>query len=388
MADNLLYYKAVVYKDAVHRPLGADERLTTDSIPISALGGNQIRANADGLYVGPYVGRAVYYADDVTGRDEPDSGSKEKPFQTMDYALTRIQGINGGDDQVSYAIALKAGGTFSLTKSVSVSGNVIVAFYGDPKYGDFNDPGRFGQIATYMPVDLQRPIINVGTEPTTVGGIAGFVMNSPLDGGRARITFSGVRMNMPPGVYETGSGAIVVVNQKTDAFIVLEGSVVNAVGDNSIYGFLGVLPSASAFLYQYASKFLVDGIEIGAQPTPPPTAAQLQRRKWFIRMYPDFAAITQSGYDPFMIEASPGSALLNLSWTDTPTATTPLDVTVQNTWPVLTGDQFGFGQYVTILRRDNQGRPLNIISGRLFSLAAGLLCLGFSLMSDTHNLIA
>lgn len=366
MADNLLYYKAIIYKDAVHRPLGADERLSTDSIPISSAGGNKIRAYADGLYVGPYGVRPVYYVDDVNGLDDPNSGSKETPFRTLNYALERIQGINLGDTNIAYLVALKAGGTFALSRVTNVSNSVSLTFYGDPKYGDFDNPGLFGTMATYLPVDLQRPIINVGLDPTTAGGIGGFSVQPSVDGNRTRVFFVGVRVNLPTGDYQTGQGSVVTASQKSDVFVVLEGTIVNAVGDASVYGFLGVLPSALATLYQYGSQFRVDDIQIGAQPTPPPTAAQLLRRKWFIRMHPDFAATTQTGYDPLMIDASPGSGLLSLSWTDTPTQTAVSGATSQNTWPPLVGEQFGFGQYVTILRRDNQGRPLNIISGRLF----------------------
>lgn len=361
------YYKGIIYKDAVHRPLGTEERFTTDSIPISGMGGNQIRGNPDGLYVGPYGLLDVYYVDDVDGNDTPEAiGTKESPLKTLDYAMERIWLNNAGDPQLSYTVALKAGGTFAYTRVSNISGNVVFTFYDDPQYGSFNSP-TVGQMATHMPADLLRPIINVGLDPTSNGGIGCFVLNPPNDGSRSRITFSGVRVNLPPdGAYNTGQGSLVVANQKTDGFVVLEGTIINAVGDTSIYGFLSVLPSATIFLYQFGSQFRVDDTQIGAQPTPPPTPAQLARRKWFIRMHPDFAATVQTGYDPGMISASPGSGLLSLSWTDTPIETSVVNVTAQNSWPVLEGASFGFGQYVNVLRRDNQGRPLNVLSGRAF----------------------
>jgi hypothetical protein len=366
MADPILYYKAIIYKDAVHRPLGTNERLSGDSIPISAFNGNQIKLLSDGLYVGPYAGKTVYYLDAVNGIDAPNNGDKATPLQTLDYVMQLISDLNGGYFESTVVVALKAGQTFTYSKVMNMAGDMTITFWGDPKYGDFDNPRVVGLMATWVPVDLQRPIINIQLDPTSGGGIACWVFNPPRSGRVPRMTFSGVRFNLPTGNYQSGQGAILVANQKTNVSLVLEGTIINANGDNSTYGLISVLPSAVAYLYQFASQLRVDNILIGANPTPPPTLIQLQRRKWFIKMHPDFYPTEQTGYDPLMQHASPGSGLMNLSWTDTFTATDANNNTAQATWPTLADQNFGFGNYVNILNRDNQGRPLNIISGRLF----------------------
>lgn len=364
MATPFLYYKAIIYKDAVHQPLGTDERLSTDSIPVSELGGNEIQVLADGLYVGPIRGKALYYVNGVTGNDVPTAGDKATPIKTLDYALDLIASLSGSIFSGAAVVALQAGQTFDLTHTFNLAGALRITFYGDPKYGDWNS-SPVGTVALYMPADLQRPVINVGFAPSTTQGLAGFITQNLSTGRRPSLALEGVRFNLPTGTYGTGSGTFVVANQFTNLDIYLQGTIINANDDVSIYGFLSVLPSSNVYLYQFGSQFWVGGRPLGLNPTPPATLQQLQRRSSFIKMYPDFQPTIQTGYDT-ALNGSAGSGLLSLSWTDVGDGSTAGTGPVLRTWPFLSDPALGLAQYFSLLRRDQQGRPLNVISGRLF----------------------
>src|SRR6478736_1242073 len=155
MPTPFLYYKAVIYKDAVHRPLGTNERLSTDSIPISVANGNQIKTFDDGIYIGSAVGgRTLFYLDPVNGVDAPDRGDKATPMKTINYLISYINTQSGGRFMGNITIAMKCGTSDTYSVGFNLGGSIRITFWGDPKYGDFDSPGIVdGTVATYMPQD-------------------------------------------------------------------------------------------------------------------------------------------------------------------------------------------------------------------------------------------
>lgn len=353
------YYRPVIYLSSVHQPLPAGDYVDPATIPISHVAFNELRILSDGLYSGPYLAKQIYYVDPATGVDDLAHGDKATPLKTLDYALSVLQSQNIGTFHANATIALKCGQTFTRDDSFNSVGSLVITFWGDPQYGDFNDGAYFG-VARANLSDLQRPVINFNIAPATVGGLSCFNIAQAPNGTQPSITFEGVRLNLPTAVHVTGAYNIVEASPGTNLVMALKGCVVNANDDTSIYGVLGVQAQSQCFLYQFATQFLVGGVQVGSGSS----VQQLQRRQWFLKMFLDYAAIHQDGISENF--GSPGTGLLSLSWTDTPTGTLPNGHTVQATYPVLADPNYGLAPYFLNLYRDQQQRPLNVISGRLF----------------------
>lgn len=363
------FFPPVVYKSAFHQPLGTDELVDPLTLPISSLSGNQLRAiAADGLYVGPSLGQSTYYIDSVLGDDTHD-GTKTTPFKTLDFCFSKIASITGGLFNGRVTVALKAGQVFPLSYgSFNMWGaDLQLAFYGDPQYGDFDGPqitGPGGSILPYYMSDLQRPVIVPGLVAGT-SGTAGINCLDSLQGGSGTNTvrLTGVQVNILGGAHQTGAVDFITSTDNAQTNVILRGAIINLTDTSSPFGFFGQQAnSRPGFLYQYCSQFLVQGLPVVSGSS----VAKLQARQNFIKFYPDFLGNQQSGIDLF--GGSTGTSLLNINWTDVPSVANAPSAGKSNlnTFPFLQDPGFGLRNYFFNLTRDQQGRPLNVNSGRLF----------------------
>lgn len=376
MADTFLYYKAIIYKDGVHRPLATDERLTNDSIPVSQLPGNNIRLVQDGLYVGSATQATAYYVSSVSGVNATDAGTKVKPFQTIQYALdTILASYDLGDTTPdlntvngSITLALKAGETFPFTKTYNVRGRVELTFWDDPQYGDFNGLliGSPGVEPAYM-ADLQRPVITPAVEASTNNGIYHLQLLDSLTGSPSTVALYGVRVDLPAfsSAADSDYCSFVNVAYSNAGRMQILGSIVNRTDTQSSYGAFGIHSRSEGILEEYCSQFLIQGNQI--QPVGggfQPTADQLLARKYFITFYPDLKGNNQSGGT--LLNAPAPTGLLRLMWSvETADPVLPGKTNLA-TYPVLSDVTYGLGNYFFNLTRDNQGRPLNVTTAQLF----------------------
>ena len=350
---------------AVHEPMAAGDEVPPANIPVSTQVGNTLERRSDGLYSGiVWSSPAVIYVSSSTGSDVDGAGGRTNPFQTLDFCLNYLAATTAGQFRHQLVIALKASDTFSQSTSFFMyGGRLTLAFYDDPKYGDWTDIVEGKCLAAYMS-DLQRPIINCGIAPSTNGGSPGFVLLGSQSRGivpstPSALVLQGIRVNLPTSTHVNGQRDYVGFESEGEGTLILQGSVINMQSTSSVHGLLGVEASSQGKLYQFSTQLLVEGQQIGAGAT----VAQLQARSNFIKFYPDFLGNDQAGI-PLTI-GSAGTGLLTLSWTDTQ-ALPIAGVTNQATYPALNNASYGLGNYIFNLTRDQQSRPLNVISGRLF----------------------
>lgn len=355
----MTYFKPIIYKDKTHRPYGSDEFIDPIVIPISALPGNSLRIQTDGLYVGASLGQDIFYVA-AAGTDAPTSGSKLAPYKTLDYALAQLTAKSGPPYYLGVAsIALKAGETFPMTAQFICGGVLQIGFYGDPNYGDFNGaPIGIGASPGVM-ADLQRPIITPALNPVS-NGIFNIVM---ADAQASKLGFVGVQINLPGGAPGGGDyNDFVITVPGTSAAISMLGTICNITDTSCTYGFLGMhARSGMTTLYQFASEFQVLGDVVNSSTA---TTAKLLARQWFIKFYKDFPGNNQ--VNNTLAGSSPGSAVLQLNWSET--ASVPVIPGKVNlaTWPLVADPAYGVGNYFYNLARDQQQRPLNVVTGILF----------------------
>lgn len=376
MADPFLYYKAIIYKDAVHRPLATSERLSGDSIPVSQLPNNNIRVVSDGLYVGGATQSTAYYVSTVTGVDEPTSGTKVQPFQTIQYAIDTIISTYDLNNPVALAdaktvlgsitLALKSGETFPFNKTYDVRGRVELTFYGDTQYGDFNGPliGSPGVEPAYM-ADLQRPVITPGIEAVTGNGVYHLQLLDSQSGSPSTVALYGVRVDLPANAVAADSDYCSFCNvaYSNSGRMQILGSIVNRTDTQSSYGAFGIHSRSEGVLEEYCSQFLIQGNQI--QPVGggfQPTADQLLARKYFITFYPDLRGNNQSGGS--LLNAPVPTGLLRLMWSVETADPVLTGKTNLATYPVASDVTYGLGNYFFNLSRDTQGRPLNVQSSQ------------------------
>lgn len=351
--------RPLVYRDATHQPLDINDELDSDAIPISGEAGNDIRVINGQLYVGFSPGQTAYYVA-AAGVDDPTRGTKAQPFKTLDFALLHLQNLFQGEFRGNAIIALKAGETFVRNSMFYNYGHIALTFWGDPQYGDFNSPLVNGSTRGAVMTDLQRPVINVGIAPATVGGLASFMMFPGNYNQYLKITLQGVKINLPGGTHVTGAVDFITGIEWGVSAVRLYGSIINMTDTSAEFGFYGLEAWCQGSLYQFASKFTVNDIEVG----PLASTAQLQARKNFLKFYPDFAGNNQSGIE--LHAGSVGSATMQLSWSDVSSQPVAPGKFNQASFPFLSDPSFGLGPYFFNLTRDAQGRPLNVITPRLF----------------------
>lgn len=358
----------------VYRPMvpGSDQ-MTPTLIPVSATPGNQIQTNTDGLYVGlrgTIAAPLTVYVNTSTGVNAPTSGSSTAPYATFDYAMTQVQALFPGSLFNGYVnVALQAGQSFSMSADVTIYGGALqVEFYGDPQYGNVNTPYGTGANSQVM-TDLERPTLTF--EASLVGGLnhlAGF----NRQGGS--ISFVGVALSLPAAptvpsitLYTNYSDIVRNLGMSGSGFVSLVGTTVNMTDITAYWGFIGThARSAGTTFVQFASEFLINGLQMSAANSP--TTAQLTQRQYFVKMYADAAGNNQQqNYLSTTAEnSSTASGILNVTWADTESLTVATGKTNLASYPVCFDINYGFRNYIFGLLNDQQQRPTNVLSSRLF----------------------
>lgn len=359
----------LIYKDNAHKPIDpAVDAINPAAIALSTAPNNQLRAGADGLYVGTsYISSIVYVA--AAGVDDLLHGTKAAPFKTLDFAFAQVLNFNLTNPGAVSVIALKAGETFTITGRhfIPVLSSLTLTFYGDATYGDFNSPLVNGTVLPAMMANLNRPIIT-----QTVLQTNGYYISNGFTNGTLRL--EGVQVNLaatpagpPPNSSYGAMDFFYVSGGASTSMLDLVGTVINRADANSVGGIYGVGGRNRAALRQLASQFRIAGVPANASAGL--TAAQLASRVHFLHMYLDYPGSDVRDYSnpvfPSSATSSNGTGLTELTWSDTTTATLPQGATLPS-FPTLADPQFGFRNYITGLTRDQQQRPLNFISGRLF----------------------
>ncbi|MGE8453972.1 MAG: hypothetical protein ACN6OP_25855, partial [Pseudomonadales bacterium] len=302
------------------------------------------------------------------GTDTPAGGGTEATsFKTLDYAVQQSM-ASLAYEGTQLQILLKVGETFAMTDrySINTNVNIDIGFYGDPR-GDVNT--MIGNTPLWMLSDVVKPVI-VASAFLSDGLWTSSGFGSPAGTGRVRLL--GVQLNaavllnpaVPPALDTYGQAAFLQTARAG-----LYGAVVNK-PDNSPFGFWGISPRvAGCALDQFGSQFRVRGNLINTPPSSSITPADLACRQYFVQFYPDLAGndfvSNHLRLSPSALTGSNSSGVMTLMWSDVGQQTSG-STTTQATFPVLSDVNYGFANYVFGLRRDQQARPLNVISGRLF----------------------
>ena len=359
--------RAPVVNNNGHRPIASPDTMDIQFIPISTYAGNQVRAINGGLYVGNQAAKPQVYVS-ASGADTPaNGGSEAAPYKTLDYAIQQsLASLAYEGTQIQ--IMLKVGESFAITGRYSIQTNVRIdiGFYGDPR-GNINT--MIGNTPLWMMSDVVKPII-VASAFLSDGLWTSSGFASPTGVGTVRLL--GVQLNtavwlnpaVPPALDTYGQATFIQTARAG-----LYGSIVNK-PDNSPFGFFGISPRVfNCGLDQFGSQFRVRGNQVSTPPSSTITAADLACRQYFIQFYPDLAG---NDYVPNHLRLAPsaltgsnGSGVMTLMWSDVGQQTAG-STTTQATFPVLSDVNYGLTNYFYGLRRDQQARPLNVISGRLF----------------------
>jgi hypothetical protein len=190
-------YRPVIAVDKQHRPAAGTEKVDPSTLQLSGRSGNTLQVLDDGLFAGHSSAGTTFYVSS-SGSDAPASGTKTAPYKTLDYCLAQIKANDPlADSQLvsTYLrIALKAGEVFDMETTVNTVGSVVLTFYGDPTYGDFDSPFVGGTTDPAVMSDLSRPTIR----PKVISGMTimhGFRLL--LNG---QIELRGVRVDLPDTV--------------------------------------------------------------------------------------------------------------------------------------------------------------------------------------------
>jgi len=359
----------------VTRPMDGDAQIPPAQVPVSTATGNQIQVLTDGLYLGQHAtpgSPLTVYVNTSTGVDAPTSGAKTAPYATLEYAIAQVNALFPNSQFNGIVnIALQSGQTFVVASDHAIYGGLLnITFYGDSQYGDFNaviGSGAFSQVMS----DLVRPILTFTT--SIVSGqshMAGFTRYA------GSIAFTGVQLNLPaapaaPSISSYGLNCDIVRNPDYSQMgnVTLYGSIVNMTDITAFWGFLGTLSSSTGSTFvQFASQFQVQGLTLSATTSPAPTTAQLTARQYFVKFFAGFAGNNQQTgmLSPTSATSSTASGIINLTWADTEALVVSTGKTNQASFPIMFDQTYGFRNYVYGLNRDQQSRPLNIISSRLF----------------------
>lgn len=359
----------LIYKDNAHKPLDpATDQVSPYAIALSAVPDNLIQPRSNGLYVGPNsVGTSrVYVA--ASGTDADGFGTKAAPLKTLDYALTQAALVNLRFPGSTFVIALKAGETFALTgrQFIPALSNLTITFYGDAVYGDYDSPLINGTTLPALMATLSRPVIN-----QVITQSNGKYISNGFNNGTLRL--EGVQINLaaapagPPPNTNYGMMDFFYISSGAGSVLDLVGAIVNRADANSVGGIYGVGGRSRGTLRQIATQFQIAGVPANAAAGL--TASQLASRIHFLHLYLDYPGADTREYSnpvfPSSATSSNGTGLTDLLWSDTTLGTLPQGNTLTS-FPLLSDVQFGFRNYITGLIRDQQQRPLNIISGRLF----------------------
>jgi hypothetical protein len=363
-------YQNPIYYDSTHKAykqLQASDNnaLSSSIVPISATNGNQLQALTDGLYDG--IPAFVYYVNS-SGTDDTSHGTKAAPFKTLDYALNYINTVtnNGAYPRIS-TIALAAGQTFPLTTTFNLNQGLILTFYGDPNYGDFDGPVIGSGALPETMSDLQRPIITPTISSTSPWQLA----HINRQGGS--LYLRGIQVNLPgaptpPSInlYTDNSDFIKNTDYSSPGQILMSGSIINMTDINAYWGFMGINSnSCNTQLIQYASQFQIGGVPMDSSHNPTP--AQLLARQYFIKFYLGPAGNNQNQVflSTTSLNSTTASGTLTVTWADTEALTVMSGKTNLASFPLCSDVTYGLRHYIFNLNMDQQQRPLNFLSSRI-----------------------
>lgn len=353
-----------------HRPMtpGVDV-VMTNMIPLSSRNGNTIVSLGDGLYSGNAYVQPAFYVSSAGSNTNP--GTEVAPFATLDYAITTAlaQSQSGASITGSIAIALQAGQTFtqSLDVVVGPGGKFTLTFFGDPQYGDYNGAPIGSGADPAVMTDLARPIVNpVVSQVDAQWKMAGITCTG------GDVSLIGVSIQLPaapsnPNIaeYSTECDYVRTIEDSDSTAVKLTGSIINCTDTTSYWGFLGLCArTRPAVLMQFASQFQVNGTLLTSSAA---TNAQLLQRPYFIKFFSDYAGNNQQTgtIAPTSGNSSPGSAILNLMWSDTESLPVEAGKTNQASFPVLFDINYGFRNYVLGLQFNQFNAPINVLSSRI-----------------------
>lgn len=372
----MTYFTPIIYKNGKHEPMDVNvDKLSADTLPVAPFAGNQLRVVQQGNIVGLYVGSGavppVLYVSSASGVDAPGRGtSTADPFQTVHYAIQALRaGYVGAMPPVEgtsvpevaviptdIVIALKAGEIFPVTNSYQFTGQIVFTYYGDANYGDFNTivGGKaFGVTMT----DLARPQLNPVVDPSSANGIMHFKGLNNMVGSRTpTLTLLGVTVNLPAGAASNSDYQdLLTVEAERECRLQLIGARVNKLDTTNQYGAVGIHSRGRAIIEQYASQFLVQGLQVQSGAANDALLA----RPSFIKFYPERLGNSQlngtlnAGYAP--------TGMLTVQWSNCNAELVIPGKTAQVTYPQVGDPSFGLAAYFTNLLRDPQARPLNCI---------------------------
>lgn len=359
----------------VTRPMDSDAAIPPAQVPVSARSGNLVQTETDGIYVGnqSYFGDyTTLYVNTSSGSDS-NAGTKSAPFATLANALIQAQALFP-DSQIvgSVYIALQAGQTFefpSVDVPVYPGGNLVLTFYGDPNYGDFNTLVTGSQAYSQYMSDLERPIIEFNVTQVN----AQWYMNG-INRYGGSVTFMGINLSLPAApvtpsiaLYSIYCDVVRNMDMSTSGYVRLLGSIVNMTDITSYWGFIGTQSeSLSTNFVQYGSQFQIAGKQMSEANSP--TTAQLTARQYFIKMFSGFAGNNQTTntLQPTTANSTTASGTLSVSWADTESLTVVGAKVSQASYPIMFDINYGFRNYVFGLQSGTNNQVLNVLSSRQF----------------------
>lgn len=236
-----------------HIPLAEGDTLEVGAIPLSAGDGNLIQAREDGLYYGITAPADIssQYVSSTKGSDTTGDGSRAKPWKTAQRAIDVIASRKASG---SYTIFLRAGETFSLTRSTWLgfgTSSLKFTFYDDPKYGDAYDRNGYWVSCAK---DLTRPTLTLDTFKNSQGLIDSTGLSS--SGELEELDFRGINVTVGNSAgATTGGGWFFYCNR-----MVFCGAVARVTGSSQGFGSANsiTLWSADFSLEGTAAPFIAD----------------------------------------------------------------------------------------------------------------------------------
>lgn len=354
---------------SAHRPmvLGQDV-IYPQMIPLSAQPGNKIMILSDGVYYGATPGRSTIYVSTNNGNDNPSAGTQAAPYKTLDYAIQ--QNFANGVLNNSLTILLQANQNYNFTGRYTLDkdAELIIAWYGDPTYGDYPSRISNGNVDSATMPDLQRPVI---VNNWALSGVQAYQSGFNIVR-NATFGIWGVKVNIaslqgtPPvlDAYGNQCDFVTFVEGAGPGRVANWGCIINKPDTVTAFGFLGVTARATTPTWvQYASQFKIQDVLVDAQGGTPD---RLTARKWFVKLYPDTPGNNQftGTVKPTTSNSSPGSAMLFANYTDVAAMVNATGKSNMATYPVLFDASYGLRNYIFGLNADAQQRPLNFIVGR------------------------
>jgi len=352
-----------------HRPIEDGDKLVPEAIPVSQVEGNGLSAVEDGLFISSLSAPATrVFVDPATGVDDEQHGQRATPFKTLMYALHQLNSTDIGGAGFSrvggtFTVMLMVGQTYVLSESVELAGVTLqFGFYGDDR-GDWDT--QINSTTLELAADVARPVINnmFVTNPQTnlIEATRLFSRNQRWP---SAVEFHGVHINLA----ETSATNLGVVDIIDGPDVLLVGSIVNKTGLGPS-GFMAVRSTHHSTFTQFASQFkIINRLINKSQGQDGITFADLEARSMFVKFYLGLGGVNYQWdrllYSPQALNSSNASGLLDLHWHDTIEQASD-GLTTMASYPTLSDLNFGMGKYIQGLRRDQQGRSINVHAGRL-----------------------